>query len=399
MKRILIFSITYHPFIGGAEIALKELTDRMPEYEFHMVTLRNDSTLLREEQVGNIHVHRIGLATETPSARDLARFPLQLNKYLYQFLAVFKALRLHRQYHFDGIWAMMAHAAGIPAGMFKALNPSVPYLLTLQEGDPPEHIERIARPVWPLFVQGFTKADQLQAISAFLLAWGKRRGFKGEGVVVPNGVDTERFARAFAPEEIAATQRALGKQEGDVLLVTTSRLVHKNGIDTVIDALAGLPEHVRFVIAGTGADEGKLKARAHWKGVEKRVDFRGHVPHEELPHLLAACDIFIRPSRSEGMGNSFIEAMAAGLPVIATQEGGIADFLFDAARNPDRETTGWAVDPESPEQIAAAVTDILADPARTKRVTETARAMALGQYAWDRSAARMQEVFRELLVQ
>ena len=116
-----------------------------------------------------------------------------------------------------------------------------------------------------------------------------------------------------------------------------------------------------------------------------------------MPLALKACDIFIRPSRSEGMGNSFIEAMAAELPVIATQEGGIADFLYDAKRNPDKETTGWAVDKDSPEQIAAAVRDILAHPEQAARVKATAKAMALEKYDWGLVAGLMKTVFDRVL--
>jgi len=395
MKRILIFSITYHPFIGGAEVALKELTDRFPsdEYEFHMVTLRNNARLPKEETLGNVRVHRIGLSTRAPRPEDLARMPLQLNKYLYQFMAAAEAERLHRKFQFDGVWAMMAHAAGIPAGIFKARHPEVPYLLTLQEGDPPEHIERIARPVWPLFVQGFRRADELQAISSFLLAWGKRMGFSGEGEVIPNGVDAKRFAMALPPQQVAHARERLQKKDDEVLLVTTSRLVHKNGIDTVIKALALMPSSVRFIVYGIGVEEEKLRSLAKEKGVESRVSFLGHLSHEELPEALAACDIFVRPSRSEGMGNSFIEAMAAGLPVIATQEGGIADFLFDETRNPEREPTGWAVNPDAPEQIAAAVKDILARPEHAAGIVAHARTLATTRYDWDRIADEMRALF------
>jgi glycosyltransferase involved in cell wall biosynthesis len=116
--------------------------------------------------------------------------------------------------------------------------------------------------------------------------------------------------------------------------------VHKNALDTVIRALALLPEAVHFLMVGNGPDKNALAKLADRLGVSARVHFHASVPIEKLPDYLKSCDIFIRPSRSEGMGNSFIEAMAAGLPVIGTQEGGIADFLFDAKRNPDTETTG-----------------------------------------------------------
>ena len=100
-KKILIFSLAYYPkHIGGAEVAIKEITDRLSTdtYEFHMVCNRYDSTLPKHEQVGNIFVHRIGLTTSNPTMSDLRRFPLHLNKIIYQFLAYWAAKKLHRQY-------------------------------------------------------------------------------------------------------------------------------------------------------------------------------------------------------------------------------------------------------------------------------------------------------------
>ncbi len=400
MKRILIFSLNYYPqFIGGAEVAIKEITDRIPaeEIEFHLITLRMDSTLPKEERIGNTIVHRIGPAIKRPTIADLQKFPLHYNKHLYQFLAVWEANRLHSKYRFDGIWAMMAHSCGIPAGIFKTFNPSVPYLLTLQEGDPPEHIERLARPVWPLFVQGFTKADFLQPISTFLFEWGQRMGFKGNVEVIPNAVDTERFTQTFSQEEVQGMKNHLQKKENDVFLVTTSRLVHKNAIDDVIRALSLLPKNVSFLIYGIGPDEEKLRVLAKNLNVEDRARFMGQIGHAQMPLMLSACDIFIRPSRSEGMGNSFVEAMAAGLPVIATQEGGIADFLYDSTRNPDKETTGWAVDVDSPESISQAVQDIMQNPGKVEKVQKTARTMVLERYDWNTVSTAMHALFKRML--
>jgi glycosyltransferase involved in cell wall biosynthesis len=96
------------------------------------------------------------------------------------------------------------------------------------------------------------------------------------------------------------------------------------------------------------------------------------------------------------MGNSFVEAMVAGLPVIATQEGGIADFLFDAKKNLSVPTTGWAVDVDAPEQIAEAVQDILANPKQVERVRTTARNLACEKYDWDTISLRMKKLFHRL---
>lgn len=400
-KKILIFSLSYYPrFVGGAEMAIKEITDRVDtsEIEFHLVTLRFDSALPTVEQVGNVLVHRIGFARPNPSIDDLGTLPLRLNKHLFQFLAAWKALSLHRKYHYDAIWAMMAHSSGIPAVIFKLLRPHVPYILTLQEGDRLEKIERMMLPLWPLFTRVFKRADVVQVISTFLGKWARRRGFTGRLEVIPNGVDVGHFSRKEMPAVINALQDSLGKKMGDVFLVTTSRLVRKNGIDVVIKALPLLPENVRFIVVGVGPDDLSLKRLARECKVAERVRFVGEVANQEIPKYLHASDIFVRPSRSEGMGNSFVEAFAAGLPVIGTQEGGIADFLFDEKRNPDKPITGWAVDCDSPEQVAQAVKDIMQNPEKVRAVTATARALATEKYDWNTVAKDMRErVFNPLI--
>lgn len=392
MKRVLIFSLAYFPkHVGGAEVAIKEVTDRIPDIEFHLVCNRFDSTLPKEEKIGTVFVHRIGIATKEPTMADLTKWPLNLNKFLFQFSAAWKALSLHRQYRFDATWAMMAHSCGVPAALFKWFHPEVPFVLTLQEGDPIDHIEAKMRPLWPLFSRAFTSADTVQAISTFLGTWARARGFKGRLEIIPNAVDTARFSQEFPSAAIDRVRDELGKKMGDVYLITTSRLVKKNAVDDVIRALPHLAPNVSFVVLGTGPDEAMLKNLAAALGVSGRVKFVGQRGHAELPKYLKACDIFVRASRSEGMGNSFVEAMAAGLPVIATQEGGLADFIFDRKRNADKPVTGWAVDKDSPAQIAAAVTDIMTHPEQARAVVNTAREMVREKYDWDIVARDMRE--------
>ncbi len=386
MKRVLIFSLAYYPHVGGAEIAIKEITDRIQNIEFHMITMRFSQEELRDEKFRNVIIHRIG------------RSGSRLDKFFFQCNAFLKAYFLHRKYHFDGIWAMMAHSAGVPAALFKIFHPKVPYLLVLQEGDPPEYIERLAWPVWPIFSRAFTTADVVVAESNFLGRWARRRGFTGPMEIVPNGMNTIRFTRVPSEEEIKMIRAKIGKKEGENWLIHTGRLVHKNALDMVIHALAFLPESIHLFMIGDGPDKSALAKLANELGVSARVHFHSYMPLEDIPNYLKACDIFIRPSRSEGMGNSFIEAMAAELPVVATQEGGIADFLFDAKRNPNKETTGWAVDKNSPEQIAEAVKDILANPEQVARVRETAKKMALEKYDWNLITNDMKEkVFERVL--
>lgn len=400
-QRVLILSLAYYPrHVGGAEVAIKEITDRISsqDIEFHLVCLRFDDALPAVERVGTVLVHRIGPTCSHPSPADLKRFPLHYSKHLFQVLAAWKAHRLHLRYRYDGVWAMMAHSCGVPAALFSLMHPHVPLALTLQEGDPPEHIERMMRAVWPLFKRAFIAPTVIQTISEFLARWAHHMGATCPVEVIPNGVDTARFS-APVPETMRIERcERLGKVEGDTFLVTTSRLVHKNAVDDVIRALAFLPDTVKFAVLGIGPDETMLRELAEREGVSARVRFVGQVDHAELPAYLAACDLFIRPSRSEGMGNSFIEAMAAGLPIVATQEGGISDFLFDAKRNPDKPTTGWAVSKDSPQEIAEAVRNIMADPEQVKRVTAYAREVVETRYDWERIACDMRtRVFDRIL--
>ncbi len=398
MKKVLIFSLAYFPkHVGGAEVAIKEITDRISDIEFHVLTNRFDSTLPKMEKLGNVSVHRIGIATENPTMADLKRFPLILNKPLFQFWAVWHAWQLHRTHHFDVTWAMMAHSTGVPAAIFKIFFPRVKYILNLQEGDPPEYIAKKMRPLWPLFTRAFASADVVQPLSTFLAQWAQHMGYQGRIEIIPNAVNTDRF-RSAPPEGVAEARKKYRLPEAGVALLTTSRLVHKNAVDDVIRALPLMDPRVIFVVAGTGPDELILRALAEEMGVAERVRFLGNIEQSQIPAYVHAADIFIRASRSEGFGISFVEAMAAGIPVVATQEGGIADFLFDEKRNPEKPTTGWAVDKDAPDQIAAAVRDILARREKVQEVVQTARAMVIEKYDWNLIARDMREkVFKPLL--
>lgn len=384
MKRVLIFSLAYLPrHVGGAEIAIKEITDRISpdEVEFHMITNRYDSALPKLEQVGNVLVHRIGISQKNPTMADLRRFPLHLNKGLYQFLAVFHAIRLHRRYRFDGVWAMMAHATGVPVALFNIFFPQVPYVLTLQEGDPPEYIERTMRPLWPLFARSFRKAVIVQSLSVFLEDWSKRRGAL-KTTVIPNGVDLRRFEQRISADARKEIRVRYGVKDSETLMTTVSRLVPKNGVDTVIKALPHIPSSIKFLILGAGPQEEELRGLAKELNVAQRVSFYGEASQTEIPGFLFASDVFVRASRSEGQGISFIEAMAAGLPTVGTSVGGIVDFLKEGE-------TGFLAKPEDPDSVADALRRAMALEAHA--VAMRGEALVRERYDWDLIARSMRE--------
>ncbi len=395
MKRILIFSLAYYPNnVSGAEAAIKEITDRISpdDIEFHLITLRYNSALPKIEKIGNVLVHRIGLVKKNPSFEDLGKMPLDFNKPLYQFLAAIKACQLHRKYKYDATWAMMAHSAGVPATLFKLTHPKIKYFLTLQEGDPTDYIEKTMKPLWPLFTRAFTKADKVQAISTFLANWAKKRGVADNKIeIIHNGANPRDLNEAVSQQELADLKKILNKKSDEIYLVNTARLVHQKANDDVIRALKLLPTNIKFLIVGDGPDETMLKNLAKELNLENRVIFTGHIDRSEITKYRKVADIFVCPSRSEGLGNAFLSAMASRLPVVATQEGGLAEFIFDEKRDLNTPMTAWAVDKDSPEQIAQAIKDILANPEKVKKITETARAMVEQKYNWDMIARDMQE--------
>jgi glycosyltransferase involved in cell wall biosynthesis len=365
MRKILIFSLAYYPHVGGAEVAIKEITDRLPDIEFHMITMRWSAAEKKEERIGNVHVYRVGKSGS------------YMSKILFVPRAAWRASKLGAL-SFDGMWAMMAYMT-FPITLLRVFfGVRVPYILTLQEGDPFEHVFRrwYIRMFAPLLAAGFRRASSITAISHFLGSWVQSMGYHGAMHIIPNGVDLAHFSRPRMPHE-------------GTVLFTASRLVHKNAVDDIVRALVMLPDTVRLQIAGSGPEEAMLKRLTEQEGVASRVEFLGHIDHAQLPTLLQRADIFIRPSRSEGMGNAFIEAMAAGVPVIGTAVGGIPDFLKDGE-------TGYVVEVDSPQSIAHAVERAITNQTERELIAHNARELS-AQYDWGIVAERMRrEAFEPL---
>ena len=401
MRKILTFSLAYLPYIGGAEIAIKEITDRLDpaEFEFHVVTLRFDSSWPKKEKIGNVVIHRIGAGKKNASVGTTFTPLFYVSKIFFIPLAALKGRELHKTETFDAVWAMMAYMV-FPIVIMRFFGIRLPYVLTLQEGDTFERQFGRARLLlfMPLLDWGFRQANVVQAISHFLGEWARRRGFEGSLEIVPNGVDGKKFSAEISPDEKAALRRKYGFAASDKILLTISRLVPKNGVDLVIRALSNLPQSVKLLIVGDGPDRKDLQLLAQELGVADRVVFTGHIDNAELPRYLHTSDIFIRASRSEGQGIAFIEAMAAGIPVVAPQVGGISDFLFDAERNPEHEPTGFAIDPESPSSVVEVVQRLINDPLRASQVAHKAQQMVLKEYDWDKIAEEMRDrVFMQIL--
>jgi len=281
---------------------------------------------------------------------------------------------------------------GFPAVLFKIFRkPGIPFILTLQDGDSPKHIleRKRVKMVSPLLKSVFKKATVIQAISHYLAHFAEERGYKGEVCIIPNGVDVKNFQFPISNFQKEELRNKLGIKQDDKVLITTSRLVEKNAVGDIIASLTYLLEHVKLIIIGAGHLESVLKLQVTSSQLEGRVQFLGYIPQEELPQYLHIADVFVRPSLSEGFGSSFIEAMAAGIPVIATPVGGITDFLFDPFANKDKLPTGLFCDVKDPENLAEKVKLLLSDSDLKNRIVREAEKMVVHKYDWNLIAKEM----------
>jgi len=386
MKKILVFGTAYYPIESGAEIAIKEIIKRTSDFEFDVITARLDRHLSRYERYGSTNIYRVGVG----------------NKFIDKFICLpvlgfLKAVSLHKKNHYCFIWSLMASQAGVAATFFKIKNPDIKLLLTLQEGDEEEYLKRYVlnneflykifiRP-WHILV--FRKADYIAAISNYLKARARKNDARCQIEIVPNAVDLKNFKKEFKETELAELKIKLGKKDGDKFIIHTGRLVFKNALSDVIKALAYLPENIKFLSLGKGEKKKELEDLAQWLKLSDRVIFLDFVNHEELPKYLKISDVFVRPSLSEGLGNSFLEAMAADVPIVGTPIGGIPDFLVDGE-------TGLFCEVRNPKSIAEKVKIFLSNAELKNKIISNAKKMVEENYDWDLIAEKMKNIFYKL---
>jgi len=373
--KILIFSLAYAPLVGGAEVALHEITQRIQSFDFDLITARFSRSDLPQERIGNVMVYRVG-------------FGSYLDKYLFFVLAYFKALSLHRENHYQIVWAMLANYAGLGALLFK-WTVRIKYYLTDQSGDSDSFIKKRTWFWLPLYKQIYQRADRIQVISHWLKERARSYGYRGEIDLVPNGVDIGRFSQEISPAEKATMLSQLSVKSDDKIIITVSRLVEKNGISDLIESLNYLDNQYKLLILGQGKLSEELKLKAENLKLTERVQFLGEKNHDEVVRYLNIAYVFIRPSLSEGFGNVFVEAMATGLPVIATSVGGIKDFLIDGE-------TGLICNVNNPQSIAGQVKRLAADESLRNKLIQNGLALAKN-YSWEAIAAQMNQSLNKLL--
>ncbi|MEO8378219.1 MAG: glycosyltransferase [Acidobacteriota bacterium] len=313
--RILVLATDAYGGHGGIAQLTRDLCAALEEHEITVIP-----RLVRGElQPIPPHVTFVGRAAQGP-------------------LSYLRALAAARRARFDLVIAMHVNLLPVAFG-----NP-----LLVAHG-----VE-----VWKRRRATLAKCRGIVAVSAVtrdrLLGWS---GYTGPAFVLPLPIRIEDYGIRPRRADLVERHRLQGKR----VLLTVGRLdadERSKGFDEVLEVLPDLPQDVVYMIAGGGADGVRLQQKAQALGVSGRVVFTGLFPEADKPDLYSLADAYVMPSRGEGFGFVFLEALASGVPVIGSKVDGGREALREGL-------LGRLVDPTNPAEIRAAILETLAHgPAR-----------------------------------
>jgi glycosyltransferase involved in cell wall biosynthesis/serine acetyltransferase len=223
-----------------------------------------------------------------------------------------------------------------------------------------------------------------QAVRDFLV---EKDGFDPKLIrVVRNGVDLERFASVRADRQGLFPHLAAQSQ---LIAVVANMNVETKGHADLIRAAAEVSREfndAKFLLIGDGAERSRLEAMTQELGLSDTVLFLGR--RKDVPGILACCDLFVLPSWAEGLPNSVLEAMASGLPVVATRVGGTPEIIEDGVN-------GLLVAPKEPHALALAIMHILENGDFAKQIARSARDRACAQFGFDRLLTELDGLYFE----
>jgi len=352
--RIVILSAFLSPLRSGAEACAEEVPLALADsFDFTIVTARMRRDLPRADVLrGKIPVIRIG-------------FGCSLDKWLYPFLAPLRVRKLRP----DVVHAILETFAGLALAFCHGYR----RLLTLQTTN-------------RSFLKGFVlrSPDRLTCLSGALKEIARTLG-REDVTIIPNGIDASA---------IAASRLRFPKVPGRILFV--GRLESMKGVDTLLAAFAAVSDKreagssgARLHIVGGGSLRNTLERQVRELGIADRVTFRGRLKPEEAYREYAEAEVFCGFSRSEALGNVFLEAQAAGCVVIGTRVGGIPDIVTDGE-------TGLLVTPDNAEEAADVLRKLLSDGDLRRRLSEEGAANTRS-YDWAAIAKRYEAIYREML--
>ena len=363
--RILILNSEYPPIGGGAGNASAHIADQF-ERMGHTVTVVTSrfGALPHREVKGGMTIRRI------PGLRRRQDRSTPLEQVIFFLSASFWVMSLIPNFKPHATLAFFGVPSGATAWLIKKLY-DIPYIVSLRGGDVPGfrpydfHIYH--RLVAPFLRIIWRNAAAVVANSGGLRQLAQAFDARTEIPVIPNGIDLDAYKIA-------------GRDWTFPRLLSAGRIVHQKGLDLALRALGGLKElNWEWHIAGDGPQMSVLQSLAKELGIGDRVHFLGWQSREQLMKCYGQANIFLFPSRHEGMPNALLEAMASGLPVIASCIAGNEELVVDGE-------TGYLVPSEDIEALRTALRKLLSEPASREPMGNASRQYVEENYSWESTA-------------
>lgn len=354
--RVVLLSAFFSPYRSGAEACAEEIAVRLSSaYEIIVVTSRLSRELPTRDIVRGITVVRLGMGT-------------RMDPWLFPFLAPGIVRMLKPKI----VHAILESFAGLALVFCRMVAPKAKRILTLQSTNT------------SLFLASMhSTAHVITAISSVLVRRAARFG-RSDVVRISNGISLH---------DIQSSHENFKKESGRILFV--GRMESMKGIDTLLRAFAELcknpsaPSNAHLHLVGEGSQRVAMENLSKKLGVHERSEFLGHLTDVKLHREFAEAEIFVGLSRSEALGNVFLEAQAAGCAVLATNTGGIPDIVHN-------EKTGLLVPPDDSHAAAAALLTLLQDQGLRERLAKAGEEN-VQRYDWDLIAPKYGEIYKNLL--
>jgi glycosyltransferase involved in cell wall biosynthesis len=394
--RLLFLNYEYPPLGGGSATASRSL-------------IREWTGMGCEVRVLTSHFR--GLAwRETADGAVIGRLPAGRRRVdrgriaemsLYMAGATVAGLWQARSWRPDAVVAFNGIPSGPVAWIIERLM-GVPYVVCLRGGEVPgfrcEGVATFHRLLGPVIGATWRRAAATTANSDGLADLARRFAPDVAVAVIPNGVDTATFHPASPsppagpafPAGSASPVGPASPDNGPVRLLAVGRLVQQKGLDVLLTALAGPGlERVELDIVGDGERRPDLERQAGQLGLMARVRFPGWMDRDHLAGVYRRADVFVLPSRDEGMPNVVLEAMASGLPVIASRIAGACDMVVDGE-------TGLLLPPDDAGALAAAVARLAGDAPTRQSFGRAGRERVERLYSWGSAARAYLDLFAAL---
>jgi glycosyltransferase involved in cell wall biosynthesis len=379
--RALLINYEYPPIGGGAGNATAHLAREFAGKGLEVTVLTAAwSTLPRIERTDGVTIRRVPVLR-----RHMDRCtPFEMATFLGSGLIAAGAV--HRNTRPDVSIAFFGIPSG-PIGLAMKILYGVPYIVSLRGGDvpgfQPYDLASYHRALGGTIRCLWRRAGAVVANSEGLRELAENAAADVPVLVIPNGVDSSRFspARRHSPE-------------GPVRIGVAGRIVFQKGVDVLLNALSRMPScaQVFLEVIGDGPARPALERLARGLGLDDRVRFVGWKTPPEMPGLYRQLDAFVLPSRDEGMPNVVLEAMATGLPVVATRIAGNEELVIQGE-------TGFLVPPEDSDTLATTLTTLVPDPSLREHMGAAGRALVEERYTWARVAERYLDVMKRVALQ